>query len=207
MNRRYFTQIANWLRHSSRPRPSAAAMALAALTLFAGGLLWRKSGTDCRPLAVQAKLADAPSWEAGRRNVETACRSFQRPTGRRCGCCYCRAGDFAMPGANRRRAAVSGRRTRRSSYVLQAGPELLAPQGRGRCSQPAGRKPVRRASLQLPPAQHSPPRMTLVLPLTVLPQAAATFSPQPVRSEAMEMIARQSDQKIRHGFELADRGA
>jgi hypothetical protein len=36
-----------------------------------------------------------------------------------------------------------------------------------------------------------------------LPAAA----PQPARSEAMEMIARQADEKVREGMELADRGA
>lgn len=50
-----------------------------------------------------------------------------------------------------------------------------------------------------------PPRFTI--PIIAPPRMASLPQAGPVRSEAMEKIARQADQKIRQGFELAGRGA
>jgi tetratricopeptide (TPR) repeat protein len=65
------------------------------------------------------------------------------------------------------------------------------------------------------PSEAAPPGISpeaappsFVYPSTKTPYATPLASPaQPVRSEQLEAIARQADQQVRHGFELAGRGA
>ena len=49
--------------------------------------------------------------------------------------------------------------------------------------------------------------MIAALAVAVAPTPPGLPEARTVRSEAMEKIAAQADQQIRHGFELADRGA
>src|SRR5262249_48119149 len=55
------------------------------------------------------------------------------------------------------------------------------------------------------PATRLPPTAATAAPAAASPAAVPT--PAPPRSEAMEMIARQADEKTREGMDLADRGA
>ena len=74
---------------------------------------------------------------------------------------------------------------------------LLRPLSSGISQQPA--------SIARNAPTFAPPRF--VIPVSTLPRMARLPQAGPVRSEAMEKIARQADQKIRQGFELAGRGA
>ncbi len=87
---------------------------------------------------------------------------------------------------------------------IAGGPELFAPD-----MQPL-------AAATPPPqafVQNAPPQILRPQPLCTQPAPAFAQAParqpgrQYVRSEAMERISIQSDQQVRHGFELASRGA
>ena len=73
---------------------------------------------------------------------------------------------------------------------------------------PAGR-PTERASAATaaPLVPYVPPVAAPIGPPAAASPVPSVLPPQVVRSEAMETIARQADEKVRQGMELADRGA
>ena len=127
MNRHHFTQIANLLgtvpnfayhyaasaiRSTAakigpgtlRVRlwyPFAAAIALAGLALFAGGLLWLKPGTDREPLGVRAtacRCAESGSRVTGTRQQSAAASRGQPAHAERFADCGAR--DCTWPGCD-----------------------------------------------------------------------------------------------------------
>ncbi len=231
MNRHHFTQIANLLgtvpnfayhyaasaiRSTAakigpgtlRVRlwyPFAAAIALAGLALFAGGLLWLKPGTDREPLGVRARLADAPSREAA--SPEHANSQPQHPEA-----------SQLMPNVSLIAAPVIAPGPAATPPAVETGPQLFtspasaavvkpvedASASRG----PAGRQTERAsAATAAPLVPYVPPVAAPIGPPAAASPVPSVLPPQVVRSEAMETIARQADEKVRQGMELADRGA
>jgi hypothetical protein len=187
MNMRHYAQIKNWLR--KRP---AAAIGLAAIICITGRAVWLKSQADSRPVAISATYADSLSSEPLRPAAAVSAVVTPLPTVE-----YTSSSATPVP-------------------VVETGPELF-----GRPQKPASVSVAVKEAARKTAAEA--PRLSPAAP-TRLPPAIATVSPPPVmvtppvapgapvallqpRSEAMEMIARQADEKTREGMDLADRGA
>jgi tetratricopeptide (TPR) repeat protein len=178
MSKRYFAQITNCLRHRPRTR-STTALVAGAIVLATAGLAWYKLQTN-RAVAIQAKFADSPTWDAARQEWPG-----NLPGGPEKVAAVATVSPVAMPAP-----AVEYGPPQAPSQVpsIAAGPEIFAA--------PAGPK--------VPAATGN---VNGRGPAPAGQQMGPVPSRQPVRSEAMEMIARQADEKVREGMDLADRGA
>jgi hypothetical protein len=183
-------------------RRAALPAILAALTLVAIGLDWfvgspRRDASSSQARTPQITHSDSPSW--GR----------ARPTWPR----Y--LGHWTAASTTARTATaevIRGPSEPASAPQTAIGPDLLVPTGQSTAlattqlqafAPLAGGAPARPiASPQFPAAQ---PTGALPAPPVALNRAPQSVN-EPARSEAMEKIATQADQQIRHGYELAGRG-
>ena len=192
MKMRHYTQITNWLR--KRP---AAAIGLAAIVCVTGRAIWLKSRGDCRPLAVSATYADSPGSEPPPAAAVSA-------------------GITRLPSVENSSSSSVTPVPVVAVPIVEGGPELF-----GQPQKPAvvsvamtdvaptpaadtryANVPVCTAAATRPPAVIA----TAAPPAKLMP-VPAPVAPLPPRSEALEMIARQADEKTREGMDLADRGA
>jgi hypothetical protein len=193
MNMRHYAQITNWLR--KRP---ATAIGLAAIVLVASRAIWHWSRAVSRPAVVSVNYADSPTWE---RQPPAWPNCLPRVTG------------GSRPAANVSEVATPlpsveycPSSTDAPIPTVEAGPELFA----------FPKKPAE-VSIAMPVITPKATTDQVVGRAAItmrLPSTAATVTapaspaaPAPPRSEAMEMIARQADEKVREGLDLADRGA
>jgi hypothetical protein len=195
---------------------------------------WR-SGPDRQLRALPATLADAPSWDRVRPAWPKYLPEV--PPASQVAACESPAADhdhdhgYMVPDTAPAitPAVIRGPvETPPPPPSILAGPELFGPTIQPVVVAPTQPQPslpnmppqvLGAGSAQpvpVPPAVLPPPAepaRDIVPPLPTEPATAVTPPParlpvvQPIRSEAMEKIAVQSDQQIRHGFELANRGA
>jgi tetratricopeptide (TPR) repeat protein len=189
-------------RLAGRPRRVAISTTLVVLGLVVVGLAWlvggpRHGGSSGQPKTVGATLADSLSWDRIRPAWPKYLPELHAPG--QAATSKTPSGATVTPTAVHGPAEISA-----MPPSIAAGPELFAP--------PV--PPPMAASPQPPPSSPDAPAQLLASrPTAIWPTPAREPAPdrlpvtEPVRSEAMEKIATQADQQIRHGFELADRGA
>ena len=189
MNGFHFAQRGNHLASLPRPPKLAISAGLVVFSLAVIGLAWlvggpRRSGQS---RAIQATLTDSPSWD----RVRPAWPKYMPES--------IAAGPVsAAPGVATVTPAVlfGPGEPIAAPPSIAGGPELFA----------ATIQPVPPVTTQSPPfAQTIPPQLLVPHPAAPVLMPAAAPVPgrlpvsQPMRSEVLE--------KIRHGFELANRGA
>ena len=210
MNGFQLAHLVTRLARRPRPRPVAIFTGLAALSMVVIGLAWLVSspwsrGSGERHDLVRATLTDSPSWDRVRPEWPKYLPELPPLSGV--------AVSPASAGASVTPAVLHDAADIDVPPSILGGPELFAPAA----------QPVPAATAQArPPAQNAPPQFSVSRPPAPLPAPAPlpTLSPPTIpaspgrlappphmRSEAMEKIAVQSDQQIRHGLELAGRGA
>ena len=218
MNGFHFANIGRWLAALPRgtrysgSRRMALSTGLTVLGLVVICLAWHAgrgtrysgsscSGSDGQPRAVQVALTDAPSWEQERPGwpmylpqppaaaPSAAARSGQGTAD----------GGRELPSTDHQPPSTALSPAALPSIV--AGPDLFAPP-----IQPVlvAQKVV---GCQLPVVSLRTDNRELTTDNSPAPLPARLPATRPLRSETMEKIATQSDQQIRHGFELASRGA
>jgi tetratricopeptide (TPR) repeat protein len=178
----------------------AISTGLVALSLVVIGLAWlashpRHSDPGGERIAVRATLTDSPWWD----RVRPAWPKYLPEVASTSG----PTTSQSLVAATVTPAVIHGAvETDTPPPSIAGGPELFVP-----TTQPP---PVEEMHPQ-PPAPKAPPQLLASRPAAPVPAITPTPArlpvTQPVRSEAMEKIAAQSDQQIRHGFELAGRGA
>ncbi len=189
MNRRHFAQIATRLRRRWRSRPTAVVIAATGI-LAVAGLVWHKMQWRGGPCAAQATFADSPAWEPVRPewpgHLPGVPDKGQATTA---------ITPVVMPAP-----LVECSPATASAPVpsVAAGPEIFNVTPGPAAASQASSSPWP-ATSACPVVNSRPPELTR-------PQIA-TVPVQPLRSEAMEMIARQADEKVREGMDLADRGS
>ncbi len=199
MNGFTFRQIIRRFAQLSRPRQAAMAAGLAALVLIAISVAWLAGGLrrspGGQPRALQTTLADSPSWQRDRPAWPKYLPELSE------------AGSSLPASATVTPAVIHGpAEVVDEPLTIAAGPELFLP---------AAESIAVEAKKPQPSAPSAPPQVVAVQPPVPVPAPASAVVPAPARlpenppdrSEAMEKIATQSDQQIRHGFELASHGA
>jgi len=191
MNGRHFVQLTTSPRRPWRPSRMTLTIALAVAGLAIGGVAWLNSRPVAgnRALPVPVTFADLPREERAAPDwpkylPRTSAVSESTPTGL--------PSPTVVP-------TVAYCATQPSATVPATAqiPQPLPP-------------PTASAADRLPPVPTAAPDWTPPAPVAARPAAplALRAAPlRPVRSQEMEMVARQSDEKIREGIELADRGA
>ena len=202
MNGFHFAQMGSRLAALPRPRRMAISTGLVVFSLVLVGLAWfagspRPSGSGGQIREVSATLADSPSWD----RVRPVWPKYlpKMPAS---------GGTTAFQSAivvTTTPAVVHGRaETAAPPPTIVAGPELFGPAIQAAFATNAQSQP----SAQNVPPQYLASRPTMPLPLPApAPIPGRLPVTGPLRSETMEKIAVQSDRQIRHGFELANRGA
>ncbi len=199
MNGFHFTHIVSRLARVPRPRRVAISIGLVVLGLVVISLAWvvispRQSVSREQSRMPQATLADSPSWDRVRPGWPKYLLELPAATSQ-------------SPGAATVTPAVIHGPAEAAAPLpsIDSGPELFAP-----TTQPISKATVQ---LQLTVTNNSSPpqprasRPMEPVPPALVPSPVRLPETQPMRSEAMEKIATQSDQHIRHGFELANHGA
>jgi hypothetical protein len=218
MNGFHFAQMVSRLVRVSRPRRVAVSIGLIVLGL---AMTWlaeiittsRRGGSGGQIGPLQATLADAPSW--GRVRPRWPKYLPESPTASGTAAAQIQPAMTVTP------AVIHVPKEAAAELPsIETGPELFAPTIQpvpmaAAQTQPAAPKSL--TKLTTPPALTSPdvapqvsaPRPAGPAPIPVVASIPARMpaAPSIIRSEAMEKIARQSDQRIRDGFELANRGA
>lgn len=170
--------------------PRLAAAVTVATLVLAAGLAWHATRTNRRPIAVPATYADSPAWEPARPERP----GYLPPTPEK-DVTAAIVSPVAMPAPT---VEYGPPPAEPQVPSVSAGPELF---------DPAPNPPDGNPATVLPPL----PRPAAGNVAVAGPVAAATQSglvaPPPARSAAMEMIARQADEKTREGTDLAERGA
>ena len=164
---------------------SIAAFSLGLIVALAGGAAWLRSQPSRQPDAVEATFADAPSLEyvePGSRTCVPTLSAICRPVAQI---------TYARTATNGPTPAFQ------SASVPDEAPGLSAP-----ASITAGEPLVAAA-----PVKRLPPTLDADSQPSAARAAAPAAPPELLRSDAMEMIARQADESIRQGMDLADRGA
>jgi len=200
MNGFQLAHLVHRLAPLPRWRRAAISAALIVISLFVIGLAWHGRSAGRRN-AVQATLADAPSWDLPRPQwprympeVPPSGETAPQPP------VAASITPTVIHGAPQADAPLPW---------VTAGPELFAP---------AVEPTLPAKAESQPAAQESPPELPVSRPAAPAPVPVPVAPPgpvrlsvppatEPVRSAGMEKIATQSDQQIRHGFELANRGA
>ncbi|MEI8374506.1 MAG: hypothetical protein WCJ35_16905 [Planctomycetota bacterium] len=221
MNGFHLAHIVSRLTRASWPRRVAIFSGLIVLSLVMIGLAWRIGsplyfGSRGQPRAIHATLADAPSWDQVKPSWDRARPAWPKYLPELPAVSQTTASKtpdtVTVPptvALTITPAVIHGpAKTVATPPSIVAGPELFGPTI----------QPVAVAKTQIQPtARVTGGTLTLQsnacgTPMLLVPgeptrQVASGTPTHPVRSEAMEKIAAQADQQIRHGYELANRGA
>jgi hypothetical protein len=215
MNGIDFAHLVGGLTGMARGRRNLLAGGLIVLGLLLIGLAWpakapRRGGSGEPLRRLRATLADAPAWQRQRPSWPKYLPEWSRIA----------TTTAPLPGAATVTSAVI-RGAVETTIIpsVAVGPELFGPSAKPlppENLQPTPTKEYPRESL---PSHTTIPRplpsivaaFPAALPVSSLPISlptpAGTPVAIPVRSQSMEKLAVQSDQQIRHGLELANRGA
>jgi tetratricopeptide (TPR) repeat protein len=216
MNESRYAEIAGRLERLLRPymaKTASPGRRLAALGLVAIGSIligaWLAGGfrqsTSVGPMTdLHAKLADSPSWQ--RIAPEWPTYMPAMPTSDQTAGPARPVAASEIPAINYGtppEISPSPSHSQAAPQPIAAGPDVLATDAPPPFAAGVGPQPW---------TQTAPPQFVAPGPARYVPAQAAGPAPnQPpaysMRTEAMEKISAQSDQRVRHGFELAGRGA